>query len=82
MAKKKKKVSKAEAAARKDVNAQTIAKERSREVGRNARAMQQKVQKEKSKSPLLIIVVGSVLVLAIFLFAWVFTVGPGFLTAK
>jgi cobalamin biosynthesis Mg chelatase CobN len=80
---KKKKMSKAQAAAaRKEVTAQSVAKARSRETLEAARETQRRVQKEQSKSSRTMIIVGSIVVLAIFALAWMLTVGPGMLMGK
>ena len=78
---KKKKMSKAQAAsARKEVTAQSIAKARSKQGLESIRLTQQRVQKEQSKSSMRIIVVGGLVVLVIFVLAWVLTIGPGMIT--
>ena len=80
MAKKKKMTKAQAAAARKEVTPQSVAKARSKEGLAEIRETQRRVQKEKSKSSMGIIIVGSIVVLAIFAFAWVFTIGPGLIT--
>ena len=77
MAKKKKMTKAQAAAARKEVTSQSIAKARSQAELKNIRETQRRVQKEQSKSSLRIIVVGSIVVFAIFVLAWVLTIGPG-----
>ncbi len=77
MAKKKKMTKAQAAAARKEVTPQTIAKARSREQLGEIRETQRRVQKEQSKSSVRIIVVGTIVVFAIVVLAWVVTVGPG-----
>ncbi len=77
MAKKKKMTKAQAAAARKEPTSQSLAKARSKEKLKEIRATQRKVQIEQSRSPVVIIVVGSLLVLAIFILAWVLTIGPG-----
>ena len=74
---KKKKMSKAQAAAaRKEETPQSIAKARSREQLEGIRETQRRVQKEQSKTKLFPIVVGGIVVLLIFVLAWAFTIGP------
>lgn len=78
MAKKKKGMTKAQAAAaRKEPTAHSVAKAASRENLKSIRETQRKVQKEQSKSSLRMIIVGGIVVLAIFALAWVLTIGPG-----
>ena len=78
---KKKKMTKAQAAsARKEETAQSIAKSRSKQGLKEIRETQRRVQKEQGKSSMRIIVVGSIVVLAIFTLAWVLTIGPGLIT--
>lgn len=80
---KKKKMSKAQAAAaRKEVTSHTVAKARSQEQLQAIRATQRRVQKEKSKSSMGMIIIGSIVVLAIFACAWLFTIGPGMVIGK
>ena len=76
MAKKKKMTKAQAAAARKEETPQSIAKERSRQQLENIRATQRKVQQEQSKSKMFPIVVGGIVVLVIFILAWVLTIGP------
>ena len=83
MAKKKKKMTPAQAAAaRKEVTPQVVAKARSQESLKSIRETQRRVQKEQSKSSARIIVVGSIVVFVIVALAWVITVGPGMLIGK
>ena len=83
MAKKKRKMTKAQAAAaRKEQTSQSIAKARSREQLESIRETQRRVQKEKSKTRMLPIIVGGIVVLAILACAWLFTVGPSMFLGK
>ena len=77
MARKKKMTKAQAAAARKEPTPQSLAKARSQEKLKEIRETQRRVQREKSKSPLLIIVVGGLVVIVIFALAWVLTIGPG-----
>ena len=77
MAKKKKMTKAQAAAARKEQTPQSLAKARSQEKLKEIRETQRKVQREQSKSPLFMIVVGGFIVIAIFVLAWVLTIGPG-----
>lgn len=82
MAKKKKMTKAQAAAARKEVTPQAVAKARSHEQLQGIRETQRRVQKEKSKSSMAMIVIGGIVVLAIFACAWLFTIGPGMLMGK
>ena len=77
MAKKKKMTKAQAAAARKEVTPQSIAKARSQAELKNIRETQRRVQSEQKKSSWRIIVVGSIVVIVIFILAWVLTIGPG-----
>lgn len=77
MAKKKKMTKAQAAAARKEQTPQSLAKARSQEKLKEIRETQRKVQREQSKSPLFTIVIGGLIVIAIFVLAWVLTIGPG-----
>ena len=74
----KKKMTKAQAAAaRKEKTQRDYARKQIHEKNLEIRETQRRVQKEQSKSPLFVIVVGGIIVLVIFIFAWVMTIGPG-----
>lgn len=77
MAKKKKMTKAQAAAARKEPTSQSLAKARSQEKLKEIRATQRRVQKEQSKSSMTMIVVGGLIVIVIFVLAWVLTIGPG-----
>ena len=79
----KKKMTKAQAAsARKEVTQQDIARKQIREKNVAIRATQRRIQKEQGKSSMFMIIVGGIIVVAIIIFAWVMTIGPGMIVGS
>lgn len=77
---KKKKMSKAQAAAaRKEVTPSMVAQAQRREVSKAARENQKAIARKKGKVSGAMMLAGVIVVIAIIVLAWVFTVGPGML---